>query len=72
MPLKPGKSNKVVSSNIQELVASGRKPKQAVAIALSNAGRARARKGKRQGPKRLPRPGPSANGKKFSPGRTRF
>lgn len=35
MPLKRGSSHEVVSSNIRELVGSGRKPKQAIAIALS-------------------------------------
>jgi hypothetical protein len=39
MPLKPGKSNAVVSANVSELVKSGRKPKQAVAIALRTAGK---------------------------------
>lgn len=34
MPLKSGKSNKVVSENIKELMRSGRPQKQAVAIAL--------------------------------------
>lgn len=37
MPLTPGKSKAVVSSNIKELVESGRPQKQAVAIALSTA-----------------------------------
>ena len=37
MPLKPGKSKATVSQNISELVQSGRKQKQAVAIALNTA-----------------------------------
>lgn len=47
MPLKKGKSDKVVSANIRELRKSGRPQKQAVAIALDAAG-----KGKRGGKKR--------------------
>lgn len=37
MPLKSGKSQATISSNIGELIKSGRDPKQAAAIAYSNA-----------------------------------
>ena len=46
MPLKKGSSKKVVSANIKELVQSGRPQKQAVAIALDNAGKSN-KKGKK-------------------------
>jgi hypothetical protein len=39
MPLKKGKSDKVVSQNIRELRKSGRPQDQAVAIAMREAGR---------------------------------
>ena len=39
MPLKPGSSKAVISSNIRTEIAAGKKPKQAVAIALHKAGK---------------------------------
>lgn len=57
MPLKKGKSDKVVGENISELVHSGRPQKQAIAIAMSEAGRSKkksseAKKAKKKAKKR--------------------
>ena len=43
MPLKAGKSDKVVRENIRELVKSGRPVKQAVAIAMDKSGKKKGR-----------------------------
>lgn len=45
MPLVLGTSRKAVSKNIDELVKSGRPPKQAVAIAMDKAGKGRKKGG---------------------------
>lgn len=49
MPLKKGKSKKIVSENISEMIHSGHPKKQAVAAALSNARKSGAKIPKKRG-----------------------
>ena len=44
MPLQSGSSKKVISSNVAELVHSGRPQNQSIAIAMSKAGKSRKKK----------------------------
>lgn len=46
MPLKKGKSSKVIGKNIKKLKDEGREPEQALAIALQKAGKSKRKSGK--------------------------
>ena len=63
MPLAKGSSQKTVSSNISELVHSGRPQKQAIAIALNTARHAKAE----GGPMRSPAPAGASDGVHLGP-----
>ena len=61
-PLKKGKSKKVVSENISEMVRAGHPQKQAVAAAQKQANKPR--KGHRRGPRDGSGPNPNCPKKK--------
>ena len=44
MPLKKGKSKRIIAANIRQLISEGYKPNRAVAIAYKNAGKSKSKK----------------------------
>ena len=46
MPLKKGKSKKVISHNIKAEIDAGKSQKQAIAIAMSKSGKSKKKKSK--------------------------
>lgn len=54
MPLKSGRSKKVVSDNIRTEMRAGKPQKQAIAIAMSKAGKARRKRVRRMERKDVP------------------
>jgi len=48
MPLKSGSSKKIISQNIKTEMAHGKPQKQAIAIAMSKAGKSRGKGGKKK------------------------
>ena len=69
MPLKPGKSDEVVSENIGEMIAAGHPKDQAVAAALSEARGGKKKPGPKKGTKKALQPGitiyKAADGRRF-------
>ena len=44
MPLKKGKSKRIITANIRQLISEGYKPSQAAAISYRNAGKSKSKK----------------------------